>query len=90
MVLPLHCFVAGSVAALAASLGDSVEYTGERVPDPVRWLMCGSLARKATAECLVWLRVPAAWWALLVERRRRREAAAGVREEASGAGVRQE
>ncbi|MFD9531708.1 low temperature requirement protein A [Streptomyces sp. NPDC060010] len=44
LTLPLHCFVAGSVAALAAALGDSVAYTDAAVPERVRWLMCGSLA----------------------------------------------
>ncbi|MFF3863441.1 low temperature requirement protein A [Streptomyces sp. NPDC002209] len=44
LVLPLHCFVAGSVAALAAALGNAVEYTDHPVPESVRWLLCGSLA----------------------------------------------
>ncbi|MFE2141125.1 low temperature requirement protein A [Streptomyces sp. NPDC059456] len=44
LVLPLHCFVAGSVAALAAALGDAVEYAEHPVPEPVRWLLCASLA----------------------------------------------
>ncbi|MFI1151399.1 low temperature requirement protein A [Streptomyces sp. NPDC020817] len=44
LVLPLHCFVAGSVAALAAALGNAVEYTDHPVPGSVRWLLCGSLA----------------------------------------------
>ncbi|MEV6579797.1 low temperature requirement protein A [Streptomyces sp. NPDC051582] len=44
LVLPLHCFVAGSVAALAAALGNAVEYTDHPVPGPVRWLLCGSAA----------------------------------------------
>ncbi|MFG2411420.1 low temperature requirement protein A [Streptomyces goshikiensis] len=44
LVLPPHCFVAGAVAALAAGLGDAVEYTHHPVPEPVRWLLCGSLA----------------------------------------------
>ncbi|MGW8781759.1 low temperature requirement protein A [Streptomyces sp. NPDC055796] len=44
LVLPLHCFVAGAVAALAAALGDAVEYTDHPVPGSVRWLLCGSLA----------------------------------------------
>ncbi|MFD6464246.1 low temperature requirement protein A [Streptomyces goshikiensis] len=43
LVLPPHCFVAGAVAALAAGLGDAVEYTHHPVPEPVRWLLCGSL-----------------------------------------------
>lgn len=43
LILVLHCFVAGSVAALAAALGNSVEYTDHPVPESVRWLMCGSL-----------------------------------------------
>ncbi|MFI5641505.1 low temperature requirement protein A [Streptomyces goshikiensis] len=43
LVLPPHCFVAGAVAALAAGLGEAVEYTHHPVPDPVRWLLCGSL-----------------------------------------------
>ncbi|MFF3649070.1 low temperature requirement protein A [Streptomyces sp. NPDC002181] len=44
LVLPLHCFVAGSVAALAAALGNAVEYTDHPPPGSVRWLLCGSLA----------------------------------------------
>ncbi|MFB6807659.1 low temperature requirement protein A [Streptomyces sp. NPDC056387] len=44
LVLPLHCFVAGSVAALAAALGNAVEFTDHPAPEPVRWLLCGSLA----------------------------------------------
>ncbi|MFD3940088.1 low temperature requirement protein A [Streptomyces sp. NPDC058611] len=44
LVLPLHCFTAGSVAALAAALGDSVADAEGAVPDAVRWLLCGSLA----------------------------------------------
>ncbi|MFI6144090.1 hypothetical protein [Streptomyces sp. NPDC051109] len=44
LVLPLHCFVAGSAAAPAAALGDAVEYTDHPVPGAVRWLLCGSSA----------------------------------------------
>ncbi|MFE3581291.1 low temperature requirement protein A [Streptomyces vinaceus] len=44
LVLPLHCFVAGSVAALAAALGNAVEYAEHPVPGSVRWLLCGSAA----------------------------------------------
>ncbi|MFE5768084.1 low temperature requirement protein A [Streptomyces sp. NPDC056485] len=44
LILPLHCFVAGSVAALAAALGNAVEYTDHPPPGSVRWLLCGSLA----------------------------------------------
>ncbi|WP_405495911.1 hypothetical protein [Streptomyces sp. NBC_00096] len=44
LTLSLHCFVAGSVAAPAAGLGRCVAHAGEPVPDPVRWLLCGSPA----------------------------------------------
>ncbi|MEW2415408.1 low temperature requirement protein A [Streptomyces sp. NPDC046866] len=44
LVLPLHCFTAGSIAALAAALGGAVAYTDGEVPDPVRLLMCGAMA----------------------------------------------
>ncbi|WP_328297035.1 low temperature requirement protein A [Streptomyces sp. NBC_00435] len=44
LTLSLHCFTAGSVAALAAGLGHCLAHAGEPVPDPVRWLLCGSLA----------------------------------------------
>ncbi|MDA5285466.1 MULTISPECIES: low temperature requirement protein A [unclassified Streptomyces] len=43
MALPLHCFVAGSVAAFAAAAGDAVAYADGPVPDAVRWLMCATL-----------------------------------------------
>ncbi|MCY0954501.1 hypothetical protein [Streptomyces sp. H27-S2] len=43
LVLPLHCFTAGSVAALAAALGDSAADAEGAVPDAVRWLLCGIL-----------------------------------------------
>ncbi|MFD3699196.1 hypothetical protein ACFWUZ_24190 [Streptomyces sp. NPDC058646] len=41
-MLPLHCFVAGAVAAPAAALGDGVAAAHGSVPVPVRWLLCGS------------------------------------------------
>ncbi|MFJ1865301.1 low temperature requirement protein A [Streptomyces sp. NPDC088097] len=42
--LPLHSFVAGSVAAMAAALGDCVAHADEAVPERVRWLLCAGLA----------------------------------------------
>ncbi|NDZ83476.1 low temperature requirement protein A, partial [Streptomyces sp. SID10853] len=44
IALVLHCFVAGSIAALAAALGNSVAFTDGRLPGGTRWLMCGAVA----------------------------------------------
>lgn len=41
--LPLHCFLSGCLAALAAGLGAAVEHL-ETLPDSTRWLLCASLA----------------------------------------------
>ncbi|MFF4318924.1 low temperature requirement protein A [Streptomyces sp. NPDC001568] len=43
LVLPLHCFVAGSVAAFAAAAGDLVAYADGSPPAAVRWLLCATL-----------------------------------------------
>ncbi|MER5398614.1 low temperature requirement protein A [Streptomyces sp. NPDC002599] len=41
--LPLHCFVSGCLAALAAGLGAATEHL-HTLPDSTRWLLCASLA----------------------------------------------
>ncbi|MFD6494465.1 low temperature requirement protein A [Streptomyces sp. NPDC060188] len=41
--LPLHCFVSGCLAALAAALGAAVEHL-HSLPTGTRWLLCSSLA----------------------------------------------
>lgn len=41
--LPLHCFVSGCLAALAAGLGAAAEHP-DTLPDSTRWLLCASLA----------------------------------------------
>jgi low temperature requirement protein LtrA len=41
--LPLHCFMSGCLAALAAALGAAVEHPGT-LPDGTRRLMCSALA----------------------------------------------
>jgi low temperature requirement protein LtrA len=43
LVLPLHCFTAGALAALAASLGDAVAHSGDVLPPRALWLMCGAM-----------------------------------------------
>ncbi|MEV0096567.1 low temperature requirement protein A [Streptomyces sp. NPDC050738] len=43
LVLPLHCFTAGALAALAASLGDAVAHSDDVLPRNALWLMCGSM-----------------------------------------------
>ncbi|MET9535156.1 low temperature requirement protein A [Streptomyces sp. NPDC006649] len=44
IALILHCVVAGSIAALAAALGDSVAFTDAHLPAGARRLMCGAVA----------------------------------------------
>ncbi|MGW1067889.1 low temperature requirement protein A [Streptomyces aureus] len=41
--LPLHCFLCGCLAALAAGLGAATEHL-ETLPAGTRWLLCASLA----------------------------------------------
>ncbi|MCX5384411.1 low temperature requirement protein A [Streptomyces sp. NBC_00083] len=41
--LPLHCFVAGCLAALAAALGAAVGHL-ETLPNATRWLLCSALS----------------------------------------------
>lgn len=41
--LPLHCFVSGCLAALAAGLGAAAEHL-DTLPESTRWLLCSSLA----------------------------------------------
>ncbi|GAA1357042.1 low temperature requirement protein A [Streptomyces beijiangensis] len=43
LILPLHCFTAGALAALAASLGDAVSHSDDVLPKRALWLMCGSM-----------------------------------------------
>jgi hypothetical protein len=41
--LPLHCFVSGCLAAIAAGLGAATGHL-HTLPDSTRWLLCASLA----------------------------------------------
>ncbi|WP_425824672.1 low temperature requirement protein A [Streptomyces fractus] len=41
--LPLHCFTAGTVAAMAAALGGTIKCAGEEMPDAVQHLLCGTV-----------------------------------------------
>ncbi|MEY2243368.1 low temperature requirement protein A [Streptomyces sp. BF23-18] len=41
--LPLHCFVSGCLAALAAGLGAAAEHL-DTLPQSTRWLLCSSLS----------------------------------------------
>ncbi|MDH6219736.1 low temperature requirement protein A [Streptomyces pseudovenezuelae] len=52
--LPLHCFVSGCLAALAAALGAAAEHL-ETLPDATRWLLCSSLAGYFLLSGLAWL-----------------------------------
>ncbi|MFJ9896030.1 low temperature requirement protein A [Streptomyces sp. NPDC091280] len=52
--LPLHCFVSGCLAALAAALGAAAEHL-ETLPDATRWLLCASLAGYFLLSGLAWL-----------------------------------
>ena len=52
--LPLHCFVSGCLAALAAALGAAAEHLGT-LPDATRWLLCSALAGYFTLSGLAWL-----------------------------------
>ncbi|MFJ9379605.1 low temperature requirement protein A [Streptomyces sp. NPDC101455] len=52
--LPLHCFVSGCLAALAAALGAAAEHL-ETLPDATRWLLCSSLAGYFLLSGLVWI-----------------------------------
>ncbi|WP_051740745.1 low temperature requirement protein A [Streptomyces xylophagus] len=52
--LPLHCFVSGCLAALAAALGAAAEHL-ETLPDATRWLLCSSLAGYFLLSGIAWL-----------------------------------
>ena len=52
--LPLHCFVSGCLAALAAALGAAAEHL-ETLPDATRWLLCSALAGYFLLSGLAWL-----------------------------------
>ncbi|WP_019071783.1 low temperature requirement protein A [Streptomyces hokutonensis] len=52
--LPLHCFVSGCLAALAAALGAAAEHL-DTLPDATRWLLCSSLAGYFLLSGLAWL-----------------------------------
>ncbi|MET9361636.1 low temperature requirement protein A [Streptomyces sp. NPDC006632] len=52
--LPLHCFLAGCLAALAAALGAAVEHL-ETLPNATRWLLCSALAGYFLLSGLAWL-----------------------------------
>ncbi|WP_033279889.1 low temperature requirement protein A [Streptomyces sp. NRRL F-525] len=52
--LPLHCFVSGCLAALAAALGAAAGHL-ETLPDATRWLLCSSLAGYFMLSGLAWL-----------------------------------
>lgn len=52
--LPLHCFVSGCLAALAAGLGAAAEHL-ETLPDATRWLLCSALAGYFLLSGLAWL-----------------------------------
>ncbi|MEU1292605.1 low temperature requirement protein A [Streptomyces sp. NPDC005840] len=54
IALPLHCFVAGCLAALAAALGAAVEHL-ETLPDTTRWLLCSALAGYFLLSGIAWL-----------------------------------
>ncbi|MBM4826543.1 MULTISPECIES: low temperature requirement protein A [Streptomyces] len=52
--LPLHCFLSGCLAALAAALGSAVEHP-DSLSDGTRWLMCSALAGYFLLSGLAWL-----------------------------------
>ncbi|MEV6507744.1 low temperature requirement protein A [Streptomyces sp. NPDC051642] len=52
--LPLHCFVSGCLAALAAALGAAAEHL-ETLPNATRWLLCSSLAGYFMLSGIAWL-----------------------------------
>jgi low temperature requirement protein LtrA len=52
--LPLHCFVSGCLAALAAALGAAAGHL-ETLPDATRWLLCSALAGYFLLSGLAWL-----------------------------------
>ncbi|MFD8734149.1 low temperature requirement protein A [Streptomyces sp. NPDC059618] len=56
--LPLHCFVSGCLAALAAGLGAAAEHL-DTLPDSTRWLLCSSLAGYFLLTGVAALRQPA-------------------------------
>ncbi|MET7994141.1 low temperature requirement protein A [Amycolatopsis sp. NPDC005232] len=56
LLLPLHCLVAGLLAAFAGALGDAVESVSEgHLPTSTRWLLCGSIAAFAVIGSLAGL-----------------------------------
>ncbi|WP_432851886.1 low temperature requirement protein A [Amycolatopsis sp. CA-161197] len=53
LLLPLHCLVAGLLAAFAGALGDAVESVAEGHLEPsTRWLLCGCIAAFAVIGSL--------------------------------------
>ncbi|MDT8914167.1 low temperature requirement protein A [Amycolatopsis sp. PS_44_ISF1] len=68
VLLPLHCLVAGLLAAFASGLGDAVEAVGHEHLEPsTRWLLAGCVAALAVIGALCGLRSGRhAWWAVVV------------------------
>ncbi|HEY3708665.1 MAG TPA: low temperature requirement protein A [Amycolatopsis sp.] len=68
VLLPLHCLVAGLLAALASGLGDAVEAVGhEHIEASTRWLLAGCVAALAVIGALSGLRSGRrGWWAAVV------------------------
>lgn len=71
LVLVLHCVANGTLTALAAGLGASMEHRHGELPENVRWVLCGSFATYAVISTVGAVvsrrvaRVPAGWGGLL-------------------------
>jgi hypothetical protein len=68
LLLPLHCLVAGLLAAFAGGLGDAIESVGhEHIAASTRWLLAGCVAALAVIGALCGLKSGRrAWWAAIV------------------------
>ncbi|SEP35324.1 hypothetical protein SAMN04489732_106326 [Amycolatopsis saalfeldensis] len=68
MLLPLHCLVAGLLAAFASGLGDAIEAVEhEHIEASTRWLLAGCIAALAVIGALAGLKSGRrGWWAAVV------------------------